>query len=167
MKSVDPSCATHEGAPIVNRSVVHGSFTLTRIYDAPVARVFQAFANQEAKAKWFVGPGGWNLIKRAFDFREGGREHLSGRFENGTVTCFDCVYRDIIENERIIYSYTMELSGRRISVSQASLQIKPEGRGAKLIVTEYGDFLDGYDDAGSRERGTGDLLDKLGRSLAD
>ncbi len=28
-----------------------------------------------------------------------------------------------------------------------------------------GAFLDGYDDAGSRERGTGDLLDKFGASL--
>jgi uncharacterized protein YndB with AHSA1/START domain len=81
------------------------------------------------------------------------------------VTSFDCVYHDIIENERIIYSYVMEISGRRISVSQASLQLKPEGKGTKLVLTEYGDFLDGYDDAGSREHGTGDLLDKLGKSL--
>jgi hypothetical protein len=59
----------------------------------------------------------------------------------------------------------MEISGRRISVSQASLQLMPEGKGTKLVLTEYGDFLDGYDDAGSREHGTGDLLDKLGKSL--
>jgi hypothetical protein len=59
----------------------------------------------------------------------------------------------------------MEMSGRRISVSQASLQLSPEGKGTKLVLTEYGDFLDGYDDAGSREHGTGDLLDKLGKSL--
>ena len=40
------------------------------------------------------------------------------------------------------------------------------GRGrTKLLVDEQGAFLDGYDDAGSRERGTGDLLDKLGASL--
>jgi len=155
----------NEGTPIMNRSIVHSSFTLTRVYDAPVARVFQAFADQEAKAKWFAGPPGWKLIKRVFEFRVGGREHLSGRFESGTVTSFDSVYHDIVENERIIYSYVMELSGRRISVNQASLQLKPEGKGTKLELTEYGDYLDGYDDAGSRERGTADLLDKLGQSL--
>ncbi len=33
-------------------------------------------------------------------------------------------------------------------------------------MTEQGAFLDGYDDAGSREHGTGFLLDKLGASLA-
>ena len=97
----------------MQRSVVHASFTLTRAYGAPAARVFQAFADEDAKSKWFFGPPGWNLIKRVFDFREGGREHLSGRFEDGTVTSFDCIYHDIVENERIIYSYVMEISGRR------------------------------------------------------
>lgn len=149
----------------MNHSIVHASFTVIRTYHAPVARVFQAFADQEAKSKWFTGPAGWKLIKRVSDFREGGREHVSGRFDNGVITVFDCTYHDIVANERIIYSYVMELSGRRISVSQASLQFKPEGKGTKLTVTEYGDFLDGYDDAGSREKGTGDLLDKLGKSL--
>src|ERR1700722_14811264 len=102
----------------MNRSVVHGSFTLTRVYAAPIAGGFQGFANAQAKAKWFEGPPGWKLIKRVFDFREGGREHVSGRFDNGTVTSFDSAYHDIIENERIIYSYVMEISGRRISVGQ-------------------------------------------------
>ena len=46
------------------------------------------------------------------------------------------------------------------------MQIAPAGPGrATLKVTEEGAFLDGYDDAGSRERGTGFLLDKLGASL--
>ena len=161
----EATCADYKDGKMTNRSVVHGSFTLTRVYDAPVTRVFRAFSDQEAKTKWFAGPPGWKLVKRVFDFREGGREHLSGKFENGTVTSFDCIYHDIVENERIIYSYVMEMSGRRISVSQASLQFKPEGKGTKLVLTEYGDYLDGYDDAGSREKGTSDLLDKLGQSL--
>jgi hypothetical protein len=41
----------------------------------------------------------------------------------------------------------------------------PEGSGTKLTLTEYGDYLDGYDDAGSREHGTNWLIDNLGRSL--
>ena len=147
------------------RSAIHGSFTITRTYDAAPARVFAAFATMEAKSKWFAGPPGWQLVKRAMDFREGGREHVSGRFESGIVTSFDCTYHDIVLNERIIYSYVMELSGRRISVSQACVQLTPEGVGTKLVLTEYGDFLDGYDDAGAREKGTADLMDKLGKSL--
>lgn len=42
---------------------------------------------------------------------------------------------------------------------------RPGQRGTRLIVTEQGAFLDGHDDAGSRERGTAQLLEALGRSL--
>ena len=41
----------------------------------------------------------------------------------------------------------------------------PSAFEVQLKIYEQGAFLDGYDDAGSRERGTGDLLDKLGASL--
>jgi hypothetical protein len=47
------------------------------------------------------------------------------------------------------------------------LQLKAEAGKTTLMVTEQGAFLDGYDDAGSREQGTGHLLDALGRSLME
>ena len=152
------------------RSVTHGSFTIVRLWQHPPQRVFEAFANQEAKGKWFTGPPGWQLHEKSFDFREGGRETLKGRHPNGKVSAFDCVYRDILvptanEQGRIIYSYVMHLDGNKISVSQATIEIKQEGAGTKLILTEYGDYLDGYDDAGSREIGTNFLMDELHKSL--
>ena len=157
---------------MTSRSVVHASFVITRVYDAPVARVFQAFADEKAKDKWFSGPGSWTLVSRSFDFREGGVETLAGRWESGMVTRFDCVYRDIVppsENGegRIIYSYNMFVDDRKISVSQASIELKAQGKGTKFVLTEYGDYLDGYDDAGSREHGTNVLMDALGKSLTD
>ena len=39
------------------------------------------------------------------------------------------------------------------------------GAGTWLTVAEQGACLDGYDDAGNREQGTGLLLDALGASL--
>ena len=148
------------------KSVVHGSFTITRNWKATPQRVFDAFANEEAKRKWFGGPG-MELLEKSFDFREGGRETASGRHPNGMVSSFDCLYRDIVPNARIVYSYVMHLDGKKISVSQACIQITPEGTGSKLTVTEYGDFLDGYDDASSREHGTNFLMDQLGASIGN
>jgi hypothetical protein len=52
-------------------------------------------------------------------------------------------------------------------VSLATLQLKAAGGKTTLMVTEQGAFLDGYDDAGSREHGTSHLLDALGASLKD
>ena len=59
----------------------------------------------------------------------------------------------------------MHLDDKKISVSLTTLQLKDEDGKTTLAVTEQGAFLDGYDDAGSRERGTGHLLDAPGASL--
>ena len=148
------------------RSVVHGAFRLERNYDATAEQVYRALSDEKAKARWFYGPLGWRLIERAMDFRVGGRERVKGGFEGGVTTTFDATYHDIVPHERIVYSYVMHLDERKISVSLATMQIRSEGaRRATLIVDEQGAFLDGHDDAGSRERGTADLLDKLGASL--
>src|SRR5262249_20603592 len=101
---------------------------------------------------------------------EGGQEHLSGRHANGMVSVFDCTYQDIVDpasggEGRIVYSYVMHIEGKKISVSQACVETRPDGAGSKLVLTEYGDYLDGYDDAGSREHGTNWLMDNLGKSL--
>jgi hypothetical protein len=46
------------------------------------------------------------------------------------------------------------------------MELTPAGPArTTLKVTEQGAFLDGYDDDGSRERGTGFLLDEIGASL--
>jgi uncharacterized protein YndB with AHSA1/START domain len=99
------------------------------------------------------------------DVRPGGREHVKGRWETGVVSTFDAVYHDVVADERIVYAYEMHLDDRKISVSLATLELKPAGTDTRLVMTEQGAFLDGYEDAGSRERGSNFLLDALGHSL--
>jgi len=148
------------------RSAVHASFHLERTYNAQVARVWRALTDEAAKAKWFSGtPGRWELLERHMDVRVGGTERVKGRWEGGVVSTFDATYHDVIANERLVYSYVMHLGDKKISVSLVTMQLKVEGSKTTLMVTEQGVFLDGYDDAGSREHGTGFLLDALGASL--
>ena len=154
----------------MSRSVTHASFTITRHWKHSPQRVFAAFADQKKKDAWFGGGAEWTPVSRSFDFREGGKEHAAGRWKTGMVSKFDCIYLDIVppsnnESGRIIYSYVMHLDDRKISVSQAAIELKPDNGGTKFTLTEYGDYLDGYDDAGSREHGTNHLMDALGKSL--
>jgi uncharacterized protein YndB with AHSA1/START domain len=154
------------GADTGIRSVAHATFHLERSYDAPVARVWKALTEEAAKQKWFGGaPGSWELLERHMDVRVGGREWLKGRWEGGMVSTFEAIYHDVIPNQRLVYSYEMHLDDKKISVSLATLQLKAADAKTTLMVTEQGAFLDGYDDAGSREHGTGHLLDALGASL--
>jgi uncharacterized protein YndB with AHSA1/START domain len=149
------------------RSVTHAIFTLERTYPHPIARVYDAFATAEGKAKWFHGaPGAWQVLQQSFDFREGGEERLEGRWDSGKVSDFQARYLDIVPGERIVYVYEMRIDGVKISASLATLQFKPAIEGARLTLTEQGAFLDGYDDAGSREEGTKELLEQVAQSLA-
>jgi uncharacterized protein YndB with AHSA1/START domain len=147
-------------------SVTHATFTLERVYHAAPARVFKAWADPEIKARWFRGPDEWPRGKYELDFRVGGRERLAGGPAGGTVHLYNAVYQDIVPNERIIIAYDMHLDDKRISVSLLTIELEPARKGTRLVLTEQGAFLDGFDDPAGRERGTADLLDALGAELA-
>jgi uncharacterized protein YndB with AHSA1/START domain len=146
-----------------DRTVEHGTFVLDRTYNAAPARVFRAFADPEHKSRWFGNTGSDD--PRTMDFRVGGAESMSGSIPDGPSYRYDAVYQDIVENERIVYTYDMHLEGRRISVSVATVELLPDGERTRLILTEQGVFLDGLDQPAMREKGTGDQLDKLAETL--
>jgi uncharacterized protein YndB with AHSA1/START domain len=147
-------------------TVAHGNFTIRREFEAPVELVFRAWADPKAKARWFAAPVECTDVVREQHFEVGGRDRLRATWPGGRVTDFRAEYRDIVENERIVYVYDMYVDGTKISVSLASVTFDRTAAGTRLTVTEQGVFLDGYDDAGAREHGTGILLDRLGRTLA-
>ncbi len=150
------------------RPVAHRTFQLERIYDAPVARVWEALTDETAKSKWFrEPPEQWELMERIMDVRVGGRERLRGRWKNAVVSTFDAAYYDVIPNERLVYAYEMSLDDARISVSLATTELRAEGARTILTLTEQGAFIGGYHDGSSRQYGAGLMLDALGASLTD
>ena len=151
---------------MTERSAAHATFVIIRDYPASPQRVFKAFSDPKAKALWFEGGGDWTVLEREMDFREGGREWSKGRWGNGVVSDFRCTYFDIVPDERIVFAYDMYVNDAKISVSLTTVELKPEGSGTRLTFTEQDVFLDGFDDAGGREQGTRELLDRLGESLS-
>jgi uncharacterized protein YndB with AHSA1/START domain len=144
------------------RSVEHATFVIERTYDASPARVFAAWADPAAKARWF-GPdesGEYEL-----DFRIDGREINRGNGPDGEVYTYDARYRDIVPDERIVYAYDMYRDETRISVSLATVVFEAHGEGTRLVFTEQGAFLDGQDKPEYREDGTGQLLESLAAEL--
>jgi uncharacterized protein YndB with AHSA1/START domain len=147
------------------RPVVHDTFTLEREYPVSPEQVFGAFANLAIKRRWFAGPEGWEAAdEHTLDFRVGGREHERSGPPGGPSHSFDATYLDIVPNERIIYSYTLSLDDRAISVSLTTIEIFPHPEGSRLRLTEQGAYFE-EGDPSLRRHGTGELLDALGHAL--
>lgn len=145
--------------------VAHGMFTISRDLPHAAAAVYRAFADPQAKSRWFSGGDDWTPIERAMDVRVGGREIAEGRWKSGRVTRFEALYLDVVPGERLVYAYTMFLDARKISVSLATVEISAIANGARLKITEQGAFLDGYEDNGAREHGTKTLLERIAATL--
>ena len=143
----------------------HGTFTIEREYPFPIARVFAAWADPQAKAKWFAGPKDWKQKHRDQEFRVGGAEHLSGVWPNGKTTHFDGRYYDIVPNERIIFAYSLTAGEVRTSAALTTVELAADGGGTRLLLTEQVAFLDGVDGTASRRSGWGGLLDRLGDAI--
>jgi uncharacterized protein YndB with AHSA1/START domain len=154
------------------RSVIHDTFVIERIYPATPSRVFAAFASEEAKSSWGdtgdLEPAPDQQAGSAeFDFRVGGREYFSHKWQ-GTTYRYDARYYDIVPDQRLVYCYEMYADDVRISVSVATIEFVKSGDGTALSWTEQGTYLDGIDGTEApalRKEGTAEMLDGLASYL--
>jgi uncharacterized protein YndB with AHSA1/START domain len=89
-----------------------GTFLITRSFDAPRERVFDAFTNPEEMKKWW-GPKGFTVIASKMDLRPGGTYHYGMRAPDGSAVWGKFVYREIVRPERIVLvnSFSDEAGG--------------------------------------------------------
>ena len=146
-------------------TVSHDTFVIERVYDVPVAQVFGAWADPTLKARWFAGSADALGAGYELDFRVGGREVNRGGPPGGPVYSYESEYRDIVPEQRIIYTYEMHADEARISVSVATIEFRHHEGSTQLILTEQGAFLDGHDTVAQREEGTRSFLESLASLL--
>jgi len=92
-------------------SAQHDTFVIERRLASSPARVFAAFADQKKKARWFGCVDGWEVAEHTLDFRVGGREVWRGGPPGDTPHRNDTYYHDIVPDERIVWSYAMQVAG--------------------------------------------------------
>lgn len=146
------------------RSVQHGTIRVERRYKAAPSRVFAAWAEPEARARWDV-PGRWVIARQSFDFRQGGRELKCFGPRDDPRFVADTLYLDIVPDRRIVFSYSLTSRAEPVSVSLTTVDILADGQGTRLKLVEQVAFLDGNDNAVNREEGLSSMLDKIEASL--
>ncbi len=77
-------------------------FEITRVFDAPRERVWQAWTEPERLKKWW-GPKGFEVTHCKVDLRPGGIMHYCLRAPDGSEMWGRFVYREIVKPERLIW----------------------------------------------------------------
>jgi len=150
---------------VTQSTVAHDTFVMERTYSAPVAQTFRAWADPLLKARWFAGSAEALGAAYELDFRVGGREVNRGGPPGGPVYTYEAEFRDIVPEQRIVYTYEMHADEARISVSVATILFSSHDATTQLVLTEQGVFLDGLDTVAQREEGTRSMLDSLAALL--
>jgi len=81
-----------------------GTVRLHRVFTAPPERVYKAFVNADAMAKW-LPPNGFTCKVQHFDAKVGGTFKMSfTNFGSGKSHSFGGKYLELVPHERLVYT---------------------------------------------------------------
>jgi len=81
---------------------VTAPFVISRVFDAPRERVWQAWTEVEQMKQWW-GPKGFTVTHCKLDLRPGGKGHYCLRAPDGSEMWGRFVYREIVAPERLVW----------------------------------------------------------------
>ena len=138
------------------------SLTLKRRFNAAPEKVYAAWADPQKLVQWF-GPGSVEegSVKADIDLRVGGRYRISFN-ANGNYNEVGGVYREVVPNERLVFSWAWHSTPERESL--VTVTLKPDGAGT-LLTLQHEKFFDQAAADGHRNGWTGSL-DRLEKVLA-
>ena len=144
----------------------HGSFSIERTYPVSPERVFNAFRDPVKKRRWFAEGVSSKESEFDVDFRVGGSETSRFSFRGDPQITNDTQYQDIIDDPlHIVITYRMTIGGKPLSVSLATMEFFPDGKGTRVTYTEQGAYFDSADSIPGREHGCTALLERLAEEL--
>jgi uncharacterized protein YndB with AHSA1/START domain len=149
-----------------NRGVTHETLTFERTYRVPPQRVFAAYADVAARARWGTPSDTAAIVYSAADFSVGGQDAYRCGAKDDLRFRGITRYEDIVENQRIVYVESVSTQGKLLAVSLITWELLPHEQGTRLIVTDQLTALDGSDMSAGTRFGMNAALDNLARELA-
>jgi uncharacterized protein YndB with AHSA1/START domain len=117
---------------------------VSRRFDAPRERVFDAWINPEVLKQWWaVGPD-WTTPTADVDVRPGGRYRLSMQQPDGVVHTAVGEYKEVSPPERLVYTWTWEGNAPEMEGSADTLVVVEfiEDDGGTEVVLTHSGFAD-------------------------
>lgn len=139
------------------------SLTLTRRFRARPEKVWAAWTDPEKLIGWFcttkAKPGS---LRAELDVRAGGRYRISFDMESGEYSEVGGVYREVVPNEKLVFSWAWHSTPERESL--VTVSIRPDGAGSLMIFTHEQFFDETARD--NHAKGWNELFEQLEACLA-
>lgn len=133
---------------------------IVRLFDAPRARVFDAWLTREEWQAW-IGPEGMNCEVPVLEPRIGGRYRIIMRLSDGRVIPVAGVFKRIDRPTALVFTWGWENDPSRESL--VTLLFREKGNQTELVLRQEGlGSVSGRDDHG---RGWNSALNKLAAYL--
>jgi uncharacterized protein YndB with AHSA1/START domain len=131
---------------------------ITRIFDAPRRLVFKVWSQPEHLVRWW-GPRGFTTPSLAVDVRPGGRFRTCIRSAEGRDSWMSGVYREVVEPERLVFTFAWEKDGERGHETLVTVTFAEQG--GKTELTFHQAVFETVEDRDSHEDGWSQCLDRL------
>jgi uncharacterized protein YndB with AHSA1/START domain len=139
------------------------SLTLTRRFRAQPEKVWAAWTDPEKLIGWFcttkAKPGS---LRAELDVRIGGRYRISFDMESGEYSEVGGVYREVVPNEKLVFSWAWHSTPERESL--VTVSVRPDGAGSLMVFTHEQFFDETARD--NHAKGWNQLFEQLEQVLA-
>ena len=138
------------------------SLALVRKLDAAPAKVWRALTEPEMLKRWMAPDDAFKVPVAETQVRVGGRYHIVMISPDGEEHDVSGVYREIVPNKKLVYTWAWKTTPERESV--VTIELRAAGSGTELTLT-HRQFAD--EDARNRhEHGWKGCLARLERAVA-
>ncbi|HET6161582.1 MAG TPA: SRPBCC domain-containing protein [Dongiaceae bacterium] len=153
--------ATAASAP---QGTAQHELVITRMFDAPRELVFRAWTQPEHMVRW-LGPHKFTCLSAKMDVRPGGTYRAGIRSAEGKEHWMRGTYQEIVEPERLVFSFSWEEDGERgrentITITLADLD-------GKTRMTFRQAFFETVESRDDHNKGWTECFERLAQYLAN
>lgn len=113
------------------------SLTLTRLFDAPPEKLYDAFTSQQAIQHWF-GPEGFTIPRADVDARIGGRYRYEMHSPTGWVHIVVGEFRELVPYEKIAFTWSWLGNGEQGPDTLVTVRFTDRGGRTELTLEQTG-----------------------------
>jgi uncharacterized protein YndB with AHSA1/START domain len=136
---------------------------ITRVLDAPPILVYKAWTEPEHMVRW-IGPKGFTAPSVKMDVRPGGQYRALIRSGEGKDYWFRGVYREVVEAERLVFTFAWEEDGERGQENLVTVTFADENGKTRMTFKQAP--FQSVDERDGHEGGWSEAFDKLSAYVA-